>query len=365
MPYSHLALALRREGPYHECAIERRRRRAFAFRRDESAASSDGRRPGSPHPNLELAFGHGSAADLADHRRNALHHRSFWSWPLALAAVVVIATQQHALFILSHDAAHYRLFDHRGLNDLVGRACAAAAGLSMCTYRVIHRLHHNHLYGPQDPDMALHGGYPRGKWYLARKLLKDLSGLTAAKTYAYFFGNPAQSTAAESALQPLADTSLRLRAAARSDQKLVIALQLALPVLMLWLGGWPGLALYLVLWVVPAVTVLQAILRLRAVCEHGAVADLSSPLTAARSHLPTFTGAWLLARPLLFPHHVNYHVEHHLYPAVPHYNLRGLHHLLASRGLLAGSEIHTIGQTLRKIFDEPVRKPMHSVGDMA
>ena len=279
---------------------------------------------------------------------------SYWSWPLALAAVAVVATQQHALFILSHDAAHYRLFEHRGVNDLMGRVCAAAAGLSMCTYRVIHRLHHNHLYGPQDPDIALHGGYPRGKWYLAKKLLKDLSGLTAVKTYGYFFGNPAQNTAAENALKPLADTSIRLRAAARSDQKLVIALQLALPVLMLWLGGWPALMLYLVLWVVPAVTVLQAILRLRAVCEHGAVADLSSPLTAARTHLPGFSAAWLLARPVLFPHHVNYHIEHHLYPAVPHYHLRQLHDLLAMRGLLESAEMRPIGATMQTIFADPV-----------
>jgi fatty acid desaturase len=106
---------------------------------------------------------------------------AYWSWPLALAAVVVIATRQHALFILSHDAAHYRLSDH--------------------------------------------------------------------------------------------------------------------------------------------------LLRLRAVCEHGGVVDLSSPLTAARTHLPRFNAAWLLARPLLFPHHVNYHVEHHLYPAVPHYHLKRLHQL--------------------------------------
>ena len=290
---------------------------------------------------------------------------SCWSWPLALAAVTIIATQQHALFLLSHDAAHYRLFEHRGINDLVGRACAAAAGLSMCTYRVIHRLHHIHLYGPQDPDIALHGGYPRGKWYLVKKLLKDVSGATAVKTYGYFFGTPAKNSETGSALQPLADTSDRLRIVARSDQKLVIGLHLALPAALLWFGGWQVLGLYLLLWVVPALTVLQAILRLRAVFEHGAVVDTSSPLTAARTHIPSADPAWLLARLALFPHHVNFHVEHHLYPAVPHYHLRGLHHLLASRGLLAGSEIHTIGQTLRKIFDEPVRKPMHSVGDMA
>jgi fatty acid desaturase len=273
-----------------------------------------------------------------------------WSWPLALGAVVIIATQQHALFILSHDAAHYRLFEHRGINDLIGRLCAAAPGLSMRTYRVIHRLHHNHLYGPQDPDIALHGGYPRGTWYLVRKLLKDLSGMTAAKTYAYFFGNPAKNTAADGPLNPLADTSIRLRVQARSDQRLVIALQLALPALMLGLGGWRALGLYLVLWVLPAVTVLQAILRLRAVCEHGAVADVSSPLTAARTHAPGFSIVWLVARAVLFPHHVNYHIEHHLYPAVPHYHLKRLHALLASRGMLQRAEVLPIGATMQKVF---------------
>lgn len=279
---------------------------------------------------------------------------TYWSWPVALAAVAVIGTQQHALFILSHDAAHYRLFENRGLNDLIGRICASAAGLSMCTYRVIHRLHHNYLYGAQDPDIALHGGYPRGKWYLAKKVLKDLSGLTAVKTYGYFFGNPAKNIAVEGAPTPLADTSVRLRAAARSDQKFVVSLQIALPALVWWLGGSAALMLYLALWVLPAVTVLQAILRLRAVCEHGAVTDLSSPITAARTHLPRFNAAWLLARSVLFPHHVNYHVEHHLYPAVPHYHLKRLHDLLFDRGLLERAEIASVGMTLRRIFADPV-----------
>jgi fatty acid desaturase len=124
---------------------------------------------------------------------------------------------------------------------------------------------------------------------------------------------------------------------------------------MFWLGGWPVLALYLLLWVLPALTVLQAILRLRAVCEHGAVIDLSSPLTAARTHLGAFNAGWLLARPLLFPHHVNYHVEHHLYPAVPHYHLRQLHDLLASGGLLEGAEVGEIRTTIRTIFGARTR----------
>src|ERR1700730_2066536 len=105
---------------------------------------------------------------------------AFWPNPfLILVAIVVIGTRQHALFVIAHDAAHYLLYQNRKVNDAVGRACATAQGLSMCTYRVIHRMHHNNLYGALDPDTALHGGYPRGRSYLIKKLLKDLSGVTA------------------------------------------------------------------------------------------------------------------------------------------------------------------------------------------
>src|SRR6185369_14343711 len=121
-------------------------------------------------------------------------------------------TRQHALFVIAHDAAHYLLYERRWLNDAVGRTCAMVQGLSMRTYRVIHRLHHNHLYGELDPDTALHGGYPRGLLYLVRKLAKDLSGFTAWKTYAYCLdGAPALNTATNVAIRPFDDTTAKLR----------------------------------------------------------------------------------------------------------------------------------------------------------
>jgi fatty acid desaturase len=271
------------------------------------------------------------------------------AWPtpwVVLACVVLIGTRQHALFVLAHDAAHYRLFESRRVNDLVGRLCAALPGLSMCTYRVIHRMHHNNLYGALDPDTALHAGYPRGRAYLAKKLAKDLGGLTAWKTYAYFLGGaPALNTETKVAPRPLVDTSPRLRQEARTDRRLVIAFHLAL----LGVAAWSGcLVQYLVLWILPLVTVLQAILRLRAICEHGAPGALSSPLTAARTNLcPAWLG-WLL-----FPHHVNYHIEHHLYASVPHYNLPELHREMVRHGILDGAEVLPLRRTLAKIFAEP------------
>ncbi|HEX7249772.1 MAG TPA: fatty acid desaturase family protein [Burkholderiales bacterium] len=273
---------------------------------------------------------------------------TWFSLPVTLLAVVVIGTRQHALFVIAHDAAHYLLYDDRRVNDFVGRLCATVQGLSMCTYRVIHRLHHNNLYGELDPDTALHGGYPRGKAYLAKKLLKDLAGLTAWKTYAYFLGGaPALNTQTNVALRPLDDTSEKLKAQARSDRNAVVAVHVALLAVFAWSGF---LVQYLVLWILPLITVVQAILRLRAIAEHGATTDFSSPLTAARTNLAP---AWL--EWLIFPHQVNYHVEHHLYASVPYYRLPELHREMLGRGLLDGAEVVPFSATLGKIFAD--RRP--------
>jgi fatty acid desaturase len=249
------------------------------------------------------------------------------------------------MFVLAHDSAHYRLFQSRALNDAVGRFLGSITGISMCTYRVVHRLHHNHLYGPQDPDIALHGGYPRGQRYLLRKLATDLAGFTAWKTYKYFFGVPAANAATQIVQRPLDDTAPTLRRAALRDRWGVLAFQIGAPVAVLALFGWTGLLRYAVLWVLPAVSVLQAILRVRAVCEHGAPREHASPLTAARTNVVNPVQKFLL-----FPHHVNYHIEHHLYPAVPHYNLPRLHEALRTLGILDGAEVRKLGETWRRVY---------------
>jgi fatty acid desaturase len=149
-----------------------------------------------------------------------------------------------------------------------------------------------------------------------------------------------------------------LRAAARRDRWSVLAFHIVAPVLAWALGGRTALAQYAVLWLLPMLTVLQPILRLRAIAEHGAVTDLSSPLTAARCNRTSGSiGNWL-GRLLLFPHHVNHHLEHHLYPAVPHYHLPALHRMLLDKGVLTGAEVRDLGDTLHIVF-----APRRSGGD--
>jgi fatty acid desaturase len=274
----------------------------------------------------------------------AIAWMNFEAW-IVVPAVLLIGMQQHALFVLAHDAAHYRLFEARRLNDFFGRLFGALGAIPVGSYRVIHRLHHNNLYGDVDPDIALHGGYPRGKRYLLGKLLQDIAAINAWKNIAYFFGNPAINAATNRAPRPLDDTSPALRAAARRDRLTVALFHLVVPAALLAFGGPIAVGKYLMLWIVPLLTVLQPILRVRAICEHGAVTDTATPLTAARTNV-----VGPLARLVLFPHHVNYHVEHHLFPAVPHYNLPRLHHELARRGIIGRAEMRPLADTWRRVF---------------
>jgi fatty acid desaturase len=49
---------------------------------------------------------------------------------------------------------------------------------------------------------------------------------------------------------------------------------------------------------------------------------------------------------------VNYHIEHHLYASVPHYNLPALHREMVRSGLLDRAEVIPFRATLGKIFAE-------------
>jgi fatty acid desaturase len=209
----------------------------------------------------------------------------------------------------------------------------------------VHRVHHNNLYEAIDPDLALMAGYPRGRIYLVKKLLKDAAGLTAWRNYLYFFGAPAMNAATGAKQKPLDDTTERLRRQALSDRWVVVAFHVLLLAASFALGV--GVE-YVVLWILPAITVQAVILRLRAVAEHGAPAHTRSPFGAARTNIELP----LWARVAMFPHHVNYHLEHHLYPAVPHYNLPALHARLRAAGVLEDAEVRPFADTMRRVFAE-------------
>ena len=256
---------------------------------------------------------------------------------------VLIARQQLALAIMMHDAAHKRLFNSVAVNDLVGQLfCAAPLLFSMFSYRTLHLKHHQSPLAQDDPDLSLIGGYPISKDSFIRKLARDASGISYFKFIRYFLymANKTRSKGAT------ADAAVK-RARESAPVSLIVGSIVLINSLLL-----AGLALvhqpwlYVTLWLLPAITALQVLLRIRGVAEHAGYEYNMNQMLSAR----TVTSSW---QTLLFaPHSVNYHIEHHVYPSIPHYNLGKVHALMIERGVLPKSNLYGgYGQIIRELVN--------------
>src|SRR5262249_26952069 len=106
-------------------------------------------------------------------------------WYLYPVAIAFIATRQHALGVLMHDAAHLLVFANRRANfvcaDLL---CALPLGISTATYHHQHIKHHRFVNTSGDPDIRIVQGdtdweWPKTPRACAEVLVRDCSGLNA------------------------------------------------------------------------------------------------------------------------------------------------------------------------------------------
>ena len=233
---------------------------------------------------------------------------ALWPSPWTLgAAVVVIGTRQLGLIVLMHEAAHWLLFPSGRANTWVGTwLCAAPLGDDLRAYRRRHHQHHRLTQQPDDPDLARSAGLPRSRGRLALVLLADLGGLTALAEVVR--GRPWRAGPAAA--------GRRARAPLLANAVLAGALVAA--------GGW---SLYLLTWILPWATWYRVVTRVRDIAEHGMVSGAEDPLRSARS-----IGAGPVARALVAPYGVNFHLEHHLLVFVPCWKLGRVHAMLLAKG---------------------------------
>lgn len=238
-------------------------------------------------------------------------------WAAYLLSVIVIGTRQHALAILMHDAAHYRLLRNRTLNDLVSNLFAAFP-LGICTslYRATHFQHHSHTNTERDPDWVLmhrleDWQWPKLQWQCVKVFVRDLLGLNALKQLRIV----SQWSPFKHLFEVLQGTSLQLRLTTRELTSAACFSLFGVGLLAIT-NSW---FYFLLLWVVPQLTVLVPIFKLRGIAEHLGVAGENN-LNRTRTVIPS-----LIERFLIAPLGVNFHLEHHLFPSVPCYNLSKLH----------------------------------------
>jgi fatty acid desaturase len=227
-------------------------------------------------------------------------------------AVMLIGSRQLGLFILMHEGAHRCFSRSERRNMAVSQwLCAYPVFADTAAYRRYHLQHHAHTQQADDPDLDLSAPFPITTASYRRKFLRDISGRTG------YAQRKAQ------ILNALGDPSWPLGRRARHFYDR-LGPQIAVNALL-----WAGLAAvgiwwaYPLLWLVPLLTWLMVITRIRNIAEHAVVPDADDPLRNTRT-----TRANLLERAFIAPYFVNYHLEHHLLFYVPCYNLPKLHAIL-------------------------------------
>ena len=235
-------------------------------------------------------------------------------WLAAAAAVPVMGVILLRLFILHHEAAHRLLFSNRLINDIVGVNLLGwlPFGTGTHHYRRGHANHHRDEFGPKEPDFLLYSLYPVSKASMRRKFVRDLLGVSAYRIVKPRFTGLVQPR--------FLMLSLRFFA----GQAVVLAL--------FWAVGRPWL--YAVLWALPYFTYYQVANRLRVVAEHGGMTR-----TPDRRNTTHHIRQNWLARLLLVPYNVGYHLAHHVDSGVPARNLPRLHRALEEDGYLPASAI--------------------------
>ena len=261
-----------------------------------------------------------------------------------ISMLAVIAARQHALMVLTHEGIHKRLSRTLWLNDWLSRIFTACpVFISLAKWRFIHLYHHQYTQTADDPDRAIYARYPLAAHKFRRLLLHDVCGLNVFSTLKYFIDIPFLTT----------DFNQRFLGEAREQHYSQISDMRAFGVL--WgsvlisggyFGGMPFLVAFVVYWLVPYCSLTQVFFRIRGAIEHGNVPDPDNPYQHTRTYFMHPVLAFFFA-----PKQVNYHLEHHLYPSVPFYQLPRLHKILWQTVYPAENAYYEgFGQGLRKLI---------------
>ncbi len=236
---------------------------------------------------------------------------AWWLYPVA---ALIIATRQHALLTLVHECSHFRATQRRWLNDVLGEALAWPFLMTMRGYRRHHHQAHHvepHINTLLDPDFARkqteRWRFPMPRARLLRLLLADVALLNLPELF------QEAKAARNNVVETRADAWVL---AAR------LAFYLSSVVLLSLFGGW---RVYLLYWLLPSLTLLKGILRIRSIVDH-----FSLPDAAVADPTRTVLAPWW-ERLILAPCNIGIHHAHHAYSAIPYYRLPAAHRTLAAQ----------------------------------
>lgn len=239
--------------------------------------------------------------------------------PLAMLGVAAVATCQHRLSGLAHEASHSTLFKNRLANELVSDLLLMFPLVAMTQkYRAAHLGHHQFVNDPnRDPDLIRlnhpkphHFPISKGRFWLKYVV----RSLWPPSILSYLFGRArAANLGNAQGTLPRAVYRVRVARCLRGAYWLSVLTTVHL------LRAWP---LFWLFWVVPLLTAYPFLMQLREIAHHCNAPD-DGDLTNSRV---------FYVHPLLmfcvFPYAQGFHLTHHLFAKVPHYRAAEAHAIL-------------------------------------
>lgn len=235
---------------------------------------------------------------------------------LSIFVVFFVATRQNLLALLVHEQTHYLGLKSR-YGDWIANLLTAypLVAASIESYAKIHLRHHRHYFTQEDPDFLRKNGaewtFPMAPGKLALLFLSDLVGLSFIRILL-------------KRAKTLNDTAFKRKNPSPAWLKPVFFLAVA--AVLTLVGGWGYFLLY---WMLPLLTILPAIIRWGAICEHIYGQENISVEDSSPVILPTTLNKILLPN-------LNFamHPYHHFFPGVSFGNLPALHRVFEREGLV-------------------------------
>lgn len=219
----------------------------------------------------------------------------FW-----ILGIVASGIALNASFLVMHEGTHFLLSSNRMLNRWFGFLTGLPIFLSFTAYQVLHIRHHDYLGDPRDPDdYDNYTGHPAKVWMLhwLRLLFAGYLYLIFVPILAWKHGN-------------------------KTHRQIMGIEYLLLTAFYTFLfTAFPFRTLAHV-WLLPTF-IANILVNSRGLTQHS-LALATDPFLASRS---IRTRPWVAFLYL----NENYHLEHHLFPSVPFYNLPLLQTILAPR----------------------------------
>lgn len=240
------------------------------------------------------------------------HFDNIW---MTLLAIVIIGTRFNIFGLLVHEQAHSLGFRGKYGDSISNILAAYPLGITVEDYANVHLSHHKFFLTQDDPDFSRKMGadwiFPMPLGNLVKLFIKDLMGFSFIQLL-------------KSKRFEKNNTYQRLHP---SPKWLRPVFYLTIAALLTYSNTWD---LFLIYWILPLVTILPAVIRIGAICEH---IYSVAPNTSIVESTPIIFLRWW--EKLIIPDlNFKLHTYHHFYPGVAFCNLPKVHEIFQREHLI-------------------------------